>query len=109
MTTSWKTPLSRSDHLTDLLNFLFSLLSCFFTGRNDYFLNHFWGWRQIYGALWLTSKSFLMDHSKIDIVSGSDDWMVATSTVEASNIAYIGVSIYSLRNYESKARYRVWV
>ncbi|KAG0575849.1 hypothetical protein KC19_5G035100 [Ceratodon purpureus] len=44
----------------------------------------------VYGALWLTSKSFLMNHSKIDIVAGSDDWMVATSTVEASNIAYIG-------------------
>lgn len=43
-----------------------------------------------------------MDHSKIDIVAGSDDWMVATSTVEASNIAYIGVSICSLRNYESQ-------
>lgn len=42
------------------------------------------------GALWLVSKMFTLKQSKIDIVAGSDDWMVGTSTVEASNIAYVG-------------------
>lgn len=61
-------------------------------------------WRQVNGALWLVSKMFTLKQSKIDIVAGSDDWMVGTSTVEASNIAYVGVSIYSLRIHERRSR-----
>jgi hypothetical protein len=35
------------------------------------------------------SKMLVMNNSKIDIIAAQDDWMVATSTVEASNFAYI--------------------
>lgn len=45
------------------------------------------------------SKMLVMNNSKIDIIAAEDDWMVATSTVEASNFAYILVSAYCITIY----------
>lgn len=42
------------------------------------------------------SKMLVMNNSKIDIIAAQDDWMVETSTVEASNLAIILVSAYCI-------------
>ena len=47
---------------------------------------------QVYGALRLTSNMVSMTNSEINIVAGSDEVMIATSSVEASNLAYMEVS-----------------
>jgi hypothetical protein len=49
---------------------------------------------QVHGVLRLIVNTLSMASSQINIVANSDEVMVATSTVEASNMAYIQVGGY---------------
>lgn len=47
----------------------------------------------VYGALRLTANTLSLRKSMIDIVASSDEMLVAASAVEASNLAYLRVSV----------------
>jgi hypothetical protein len=49
---------------------------------------------QVHGVLRLTANTLSMTSSQINIVANSGEVMVATSIVEASNMAYIQVGGY---------------
>lgn len=55
---------------------------------------------QVYGAMRLTANILSMTTSEINIIASSNEVMIAASTVEASNRAYIQVSGESLLRLE---------
>jgi hypothetical protein len=56
----------------------------------------------VYGALKLTVKMLLMWNSLIKIDGNPDDFMLATSTVETSNLVILRVCIHYCNHVDTK-------